>query len=106
MDFKDIVQRKQTDHWLAQNGINVAHIYAGTAELFQATKLATTTLKDWGRVLEQNQAHTLNQFLKATRSARTRDKITQGQCFKVMNIAKQAQRKSAKLRKQKTQAAR
>lgn len=99
MHFKDIEQRNQTDHWLAQNGINVAHIYAGTAELFQATKLATITLKDWGRLLEQNQAHTLNQFLKATRSARTRDKITQGQCFKVMNIAKQAQRRSAKLRK-------
>ena len=99
MDFKDIEQRKKTDDWLARNGINVAHIYAGTAELFQATKLATATLKDWGRLLEQNQAHTLNQFLKATRSARTRNKITQGQCFKVMNIAKQAQRRSAKLRK-------
>lgn len=106
MDFKDIEQRKQTDRWLAQQGINVAHIYAGTAELFQATKLATATLKDWGRLLEQNQAQTLNQFLKATRSARTRDKITQGQCFKVMNIAKQVQRKSAKLHKQHTKAAR
>ena len=106
MDFKDIEQRKQTDRWLAQQGINVAHIYAGTAELFQATKLATATLKDWGRLLEQNQANTLNQFLKATRSARTRDKITQGQCFKVMNIAKQVQRKSAKLHKQHTKAAR
>ena len=106
MDFKDIERRKKTDDWLAQNGINVAHIYAGTAELFQATKLATTTLKDWGRLLEQNQAHTLNQFLKATRSTHTRGKITQGQCFKVMNIAKQAQRKSAKLRKQRTQVTR
>lgn len=106
MDFKDIKQRNQTDDWLAQHGINVAHIYAGTAELFQATKLATTTLKDCGRMLEHNQAHTLNQFLKATRSARTRDKITQGQCFKVMNIAKQAQRKSAKVHKQRIQAAR
>jgi hypothetical protein len=99
MNFKDIAQRKQTDDWLAQQGINVAHIYAGTTELFQATKLATATLKDWGRLLGQNQAHTLNHFLQATRSARTRNKITQGQCFKVMNIAKQAQRKSAKLRK-------
>ena len=106
MDFKDIEQRKQTDDWLASHGINVAHIYAGTAELFQATKLATTTLKDWGRLLEQNQAHILNQFLKATRSARTRERITQGQCFKVMNIAKQAQRRSAKVHKQRTQAAR
>lgn len=99
MNRKDIRHKNQTDHWLAQHGINVAHIYEGTADLFQATKLATVTLKDWGRLLEQNQAQTLNQFLKATRSPRTREKITQGQCFKVMNIAKQAQRRSAKLRK-------
>lgn len=99
MNYKDIQQRKQTDDWLAKNGVNVAHIYAGTSELFQATKLATATLNDWGNLLEQNQAHTLNNFLKATRSVRTRNKITQGQCFKVMNIAKQLQRKSAKFNK-------
>lgn len=104
MNLKDTQQRNQTDDWLANNGINVAHIYAGTAELFQATKLATATLKDWSRLLQQNQAHTLNQFLKATHSTRTRNKITQAQCFKVMNIAKQAQRKSAKFNKQHTKA--
>ena len=96
MNFKDIQQRKQTDAWLATNGVNVAHIYAGTAELFQATKLATTTLKDWARLLEQTQVQTLNKFLMATRVVSKRGKITQGQCFRVMNIAKQAQRKSAK----------
>ena len=100
MNFKDTQQRKQTDQWLAINGIKVAHIYAGTTELFQATKLATATLKNCGRLLEQNQAHTLNKFLQATRSCAERNKITQGQCFKVMNIAKQAQRKSAKFNKQ------
>lgn len=104
MNFKDIQQRKQTDDWLAINGINVAHIYAGTTDLFQATKLATATLKDCGKLLEQNQAHALNNFLKATRSFAARKKITQGQCFKVMNIAKQAQRKSAKFNKQHTKA--
>ena len=96
MNFKDTQQRKQTDAWLAANGVNVAHIYAGTAELFQATKLATATLKDWGSLLEQTQAQTLNQFLMATRVVNKRNNITQGQCFQVMNIAKQAQRKSAK----------
>ena len=96
MNNTDIKQRIKTDKWLKQNGVNVAHIYVGTTELFQASKLATTTLRDFGRLLEQNQAHTLNNFLKSTRSSKTRDKITQGQCFKVMNIAKQAQRKSAK----------
>ena len=99
MNYKDNQQRKQSDNWLEQNGINVAHIYVGSAELFQATKLATATLKDYGRLLEQNQAHTLNNFLQATHSAKARMKITQGQCFKVMNIAKQAQRRSAKLNK-------
>ena len=100
MNLKDLRQRNQTDCWLANNGINVAHIYAGTAELFQATKLATTTLKEWDKLLDEKQAQTLNQFLKSTRLVKSRDKITQGECFKVMNIAKQVQRKSAKLSKQ------
>jgi hypothetical protein len=99
MNFQDRQQRKQTDQWLAQNGINVAHIYVGTAELFQATKLATATLQERGPWLEQNQAQKLNNFLKSTRSALTRHRITQGQCFKVMNIAKQVQRRSRKSRK-------
>lgn len=99
MNKTDTKQRNQTDKWLKQHGINVAHIYVGTAELFQATKLATTTLRDFGWLLEQNQAHTLNNFLKATRTPKTRERITQGQCFKIMNIAKQAQRKSAKFLK-------
>ena len=106
MNFKDIQHRKQTDKWLATNGVNVAHIYAGTTELFQATKLATATLKDCGHLLEQNQAQTLNNFLKTTRSFMARGKITQGLCFKVMNIAKQVQRKSAKFNKQQTKATR
>ena len=99
MHYKDTKQVKETNRWLAQNGINVAHIYAGTAELFQATKLATNTLKKFGHMLEQNQTQTLNNFLKATRSVKVRDRITQGQCFKVMNITKQAQRRFSKLSK-------
>ena len=104
MNFKDIQQRKQTNAWLATNGVNVAHIYAGTAELFQATKLATETLKDWGSLLEQSQSQTLNKFLMATRVVNKRNNITQGQCFRVMNIAKQAQRRSAKFNKHQVKA--
>jgi hypothetical protein len=99
MHYKEAKQIEQTNHWFAQNGINVAHIYAGTAELFQATKLATNALKHFGHLLEQNQAQALNNFLKATRNVKVRNKITQGQCFKVMNITKQAQRKFSKLSK-------
>lgn len=105
MNFQDMQQSKQTEDWLASNGVNAAHIYVGTPELFQATKLATATLKCCGHLLQRCQAHTLNHFLKATRTARTRAKITQAQCFRVMNIAKNMQRKSAKLNKQNSKAA-
>jgi hypothetical protein len=95
MNNKDRQQTKATDKWLKDTGINVAHIYVGT-ELFQATKLATTTLRDYGSLLAHNQAQTLNNFLQATRNYKKRQRITQGHCFTVMNITKQAQRRYAK----------
>ena len=99
MNKQDYNQTQITNNWLKQNGVNVAHIYVGTKELFQAQKLATHTLKEHGYLLQNNQAAKLNNFLQATRNYQKRNKITQGQCFKVMNIAKQAQRLSAKLNK-------
>ena len=99
MNKTDSQQRQKTNNWLKTNGVNVAHIYVGTAELFQATKLATNTLREHGRLLGRNEANTLNNFLQTTRNFKQRIKITQGQCFKVMNIAKQAQRLCAKQKK-------
>jgi hypothetical protein len=96
MNTKDTKQRHESECWLKRIGVNVAHIYVGTTELFQATKLATTTLREHGRLLGCNEANTLNNFLQATRNTKKREMITQGQCFKVMNIAKQAQRLCAK----------
>jgi predicted ATPase len=98
--YKNIKDRQKTDAWLKSNGININQIYVGTAELFQAQSLATKTLRDHGSLLEQNQSAVLNNFLRAARSSK-RDKITQAQCFKVLNITKQAQRKLAKLTKRK-----
>ncbi len=100
MNYKDKKDIKSTDDWFASNGIGVNQIYIGTTELFQAQLLATNTLKQHGSLLEQNQAATLNNFLRAA-NGKQRMKITQGTCFKVMNIAKQAIRKQAKLMKQK-----
>jgi hypothetical protein len=99
MNKQDTQQRKQTERWLKHNGVNVGHIYVGTTELFQATKLATNTLREHGRLLGRNEANTLNNFLQTTRNFKQRSKITQGQCFKVMNIAKQSQRLCAKKNK-------
>jgi hypothetical protein len=99
MNYKDQTDTRTTDQWLESNGIAVRSIYVGSTELFQAQMLATRTLKDYGRHLAQCQADILNKFLQATRSDKKRSKITQGQCFNVMNIAKQAQRRAAKYNK-------
>jgi len=99
MNKLDNKQTLQTNSWLKHNGVNVAHIYVGTAELFQATKLATHTLKEHGKLLKHNQANALNNFLQLTRNTQKRNKITQAQCFKIMNIAKQTQRLFCKLSK-------
>lgn len=99
--MNQITLDKRTDKWFTENGINIKHIYAGTTELFEAQKLATTTLKQHGRLLQYNQATVLNAFLKDAGKKNARSKITQGQCFKVMNIAKKTQRLYAKINKKK-----
>lgn len=98
--YKNTIDTQKTNTWLKGNGINVSQIYVGSAELFQAQKLATTTLKDHVKLLEQNQAAVLNNFLRAA-NGKQRLKITQAQCFKVLNITKQAQRKYAQSIKRK-----
>jgi hypothetical protein len=98
--YKNITDRRKTDAWLKSNGISVNQIYVGSAQLFLAQKLATTTLKDHVQLLQQNQAAVLNNFLRAA-NGQQRIKITQAQCFKVLNITKQAQRKYAQSIKRK-----
>lgn len=99
MHYKDKKDIKRTDQWLASNGIGVNQIYIGSTELFQAQMLATKTLKQYANLLEHDQASTLNNFLRAA-NGKHRSKISQGSCYRVMNITKQVKRKHAKLTKQ------
>ena len=96
MNKRDQQQTSRTNQWLKGNGVNVSHIYVGTAQVFQATTLATATLQQCGPLLTKHQAKRLNQFLQATRNYKQRQKITQAHCHQVMNTAKQAQRLAAK----------
>jgi len=97
--YKDAKDTRTADAWFAANGISTKSIYVGTTEVFQAQKLATNTLRTHGHALGQNEAQTLNNFLRISHSASKRTKITQAQCYRIMNIAKQAIRKAAKLTK-------
>jgi hypothetical protein len=85
-------QDKLIKQWAADMGSNAKRVFADNIDLIHATRIATNLLKHDAKLLEQNQVHTLQNFLQTAQS-KDRNKITQGQCFKIMNIGTQINRK-------------
>lgn len=90
-NYNNIRDTATADKWLRSNGVQPGQIYIGVAELFQAQKLATLSLRNHGLLMSQEHILTLQNFLKAANGSK-RSKITQGQCFQVLNITKKVQR--------------
>jgi len=90
----------KTDAWLKQNGISPEHFAETKIYLLQAQKVATNLLKNHAKLLEQNQAHALNNYLQAMTNKKKRNKLTKAQAYKVMNIGTQANRKLFKKHRQ------
>ena len=63
----------QTSTWLKQNGISPEHFAETKIYLLQAQKVATNLLKNHAKLLEQNQAHTLNNYLQAMTNEKKRN---------------------------------
>jgi hypothetical protein len=82
-----------TNKWLKANGINPKTITTWNKELLQAQMIATNLLKHHGKLLGQNQAATLNNFLRASNSKPARDKLKLRDCYRVMNIGTAVNRK-------------
>jgi hypothetical protein len=90
---------KQTKHWLKDNGLNADYFADVSLHLAQAQKIASNILKHHAHLLEQNQAHSLNNFLRAVRSSKLRPRITATHAYKVMNIGNAVNRKLFKAHK-------
>ena len=71
--------------------------YASKLEVLEARKLAAQTLRDHGRLLGQNQAESLNNFL-ASRGKGNKGRKTVAQCMKIFNITVEVQRKLLKMK--------
>ena len=84
---------KQTKEWLKHNGLNNDYFADIALHLAQAQKIATNILKNHAKLLGQNEAHTLNNFLQAIKNKKKRAKITATQAYKVMNIGNAVNRK-------------
>ena len=85
-------QEQLIKKWATDIGSNAKRVFADNIDLVQATRIATNLLKHDAKLLEQNQVQVLQAFLQAAQS-KDRNKITQGQCFKIMSIGTQINRK-------------
>lgn len=89
-----------TDEWLRGNGINPKSFATTKIKQLQAQAAASNLLKHHGNLLAANQTTKLRKFLRAMESKNTRSKITNGQCYGVLNMAKQINRQVFKAYKQ------
>jgi len=79
--------------WLTENGINTKTFVTDPLYLVQAQQIAHNLLKHHSQLLEQNQAASLNNFLKAVSNGKERQRIKQRDAERVMNIGAQINRK-------------
>lgn len=84
---------KQTDKWITDNGLDTKTFNATDIEILQARKIAHRLLKEHAKLLGQNEAAALNNFIRAVASSKNLGKVTLGQCYKVMNIGTAVNRK-------------
>jgi len=91
---------RETDRWLQQQGIDPIAFADIDILLLQAQIVATRCLKHHGKLLGQNEAASLNTFLRAMSSGKARRKLRERDAHRVLNIGAQVNRKLFKQHRQ------
>ena len=84
--------RDKTESWLKDNGLRSTYFTQIPLLQAQAVSAAYNLLKQRVGLLSAEQTLVLQLFCRANRSARTRARITEAQCFEILKITKQANR--------------
>lgn len=84
--------RDKTESWLKDNGLRSTYFTQIPLLQAQAVSAAHNLLKQRVGLLSAEQTLVLQLFCRANRSARTRARITEAQCFEILKITKQANR--------------
>ena len=97
----DIQHRENRDTqlanaWLASQGLSAEQFTELDLQLLQAQRIAHNCLKHHGCLLGQNEAQVLNHFLQALQNRAKRQRLTQAQAFKIMNIGTSVNRRAYK----------
>ena len=86
-----------TNAWLKSYGLRPDNFALIALEQARATLVATALLRQRVGLINTQQAQVLEQFAQQTARKAGRAQITQAQCFEVLNIGTQANRKLFKL---------
>jgi hypothetical protein len=76
----------QTNAWLKSQGLRSDDFTELDLQLVHAQRIAHNCLKHHAELLGQNEAQVLNNFLQALSNKAKRQRMTQAQAFKIMNI--------------------
>lgn len=89
-----------TDRWLRSVGVSEEDLTQSNLLLLRAQKTAHELLLHHRNLIEDKDADWLSQFARRSKNAAQRQKITDGQCYAVLNYAKRINRKVFKLHRQ------
>ena len=92
--------RDKTESWLKDNGLRSTYFTQIPLLQAQAVSAAHNLLKQRVGLLSVEHTLVLDLFCRANRSARTRARITEAQCFEILKITKQANRSLFKQHRQ------
>ncbi len=87
------MRKPNTDLWLKRHGLNPQNFADIALEQARATFVATELLKQRVGLVDASQTRLLEQFALQTKTKAGRAQITEKQCYKVLNVSKQANRK-------------
>jgi len=94
------MEKHSTDSWLKSHGLRPDNFALIALEQARATVVATALLEQRVGLINTQQAQVLEQFALKTSTKAGRAQITQNQCYQVLNIGKQANRRFFKEHRQ------
>ena len=94
------MKEQLVNQWLKSHGLRPQNFALIALEQARATLVATELLQQRVGLINAQQTQVLKSFALQTRTKAGRAQITQDQCFRVLNIGKQANRKLFKQNRQ------
>ena len=94
------MKEQLVNQWLKSHGLRPQNFALIALEQARATLVATELLQQRVGLINAQQTQVLKCFALQTKTKAGRVQITQNQCFKVLNIGKQANRKLFKQNRQ------